>query len=1044
MLVRVDAKAVVEGPLAFTELHLYFHNPEPRRREGTFAITLPAHSAVSRFAMERDGTWQEAEVVEKVLARRAYEDFLHRRQDPALLEQAAGNQFSARVFPIEAKGDKHLVIAYSQELTEAYTLPMRGLAKTERIDVRVDATGADKAQELHERNWQPDRDFVAGAKGPAAIASGALVAGSFEITAPGTAEPIEAITLLVDTSASRVLDFAGYLDRVHTLVTGLRVRYGDALALQVVAFDQETRSVFSGHAADFGEAQLSTLRDREAAGASDLGQALDTIASTTHRHIVVVSDGVITAGKQPRELADTIGKLDADRLDIVLSGGIRDDRLAASLVRILAHNGDVFDLDRDLADVIAGIGESVAHDVKLDVRGATWVYPRTLRSARAGTPVIFYARMAQPAQLLDIAIGTQHVSVPVVAAPPALLERAIAQADISELEGQLELAPPSSEEASQLRETIRKASVAARVISSQTAMLVLESDSDYERYGIARTALADILVVGPRGLEQSHRTFVASVPPPSEVPDETRPGTAMALDEGKMGRSDRIHEGFAALTSDQDFSSGFDAEVYGGLLGNDTGFGEGRVGFGAGSGAGYGVGRYGMIAAGRRGNAPVAFVGNPVSSAGLDKAIVRRYIKRNIQKIQYCYERQLLAHPGIEGTVAARFTITASGTVKGATATGFDRDVASCVASVIENIQFPRPTTDFVGVSCPFAFRISGDGGAPRQFPAMPPRATSNASPMAAPSNDHTPALTGRLADVMDALAHDRIDQAYTTAKAWHDETPGDVLALIALGEVFEARNEPAAAARMYGSIIDLYPARADFRRFAGERLERIGTSDEGTARKLAIDTYRRAVADRPDHATGHRLLAYALLRAGDYAGAFTAILAGIDQRYPANRFLGVEHVFRDDAGMIAAAYLAHGGTSKLISDELAKRSLSLATEPSTRFLVYWETDANDVDFHIEDKRGDNAWYAHPALASGGELYADVTTGYGPECFAIPGAASAGPYKLSLHYYSQGPMGYGMGLVQIQRYDGKGGLVFEDRPYVIMTDHAYVSLGAAR
>src|SRR5215204_6184230 len=35
-----------------------------------------------------------------------------------------------------------------------------------------------------------------------------------------------------------------------------------------------------------------------------------------------------------------------------------------------------------------------------------------------------------------------------------------------------------------------------------------------------------------------------------------------------------------------------------------------------------------------------------------------------------------------------------------------------------------------------------------------------------------------------------------------------------------------------------------------------------------------------------------------------------------------------------------------------------------------------------------------------------------------------------------GPMGYGMGLLQVQRFDGKGGLTFEDRPYVIMNDHA--------
>ena len=35
---RVEANAVHEGPLAYTELHLWFHNPESRRREGTFQI----------------------------------------------------------------------------------------------------------------------------------------------------------------------------------------------------------------------------------------------------------------------------------------------------------------------------------------------------------------------------------------------------------------------------------------------------------------------------------------------------------------------------------------------------------------------------------------------------------------------------------------------------------------------------------------------------------------------------------------------------------------------------------------------------------------------------------------------------------------------------------------------------------------------------------------------------------------------------------------------------------------------------------------------
>jgi hypothetical protein len=80
-------------------------------------------------------------------------------------------------------------------------------------------------------------------------------------------------------------------------------------------------------------------------------------------------------------------------------------------------------------------------------------------------------------------------------------------------------------------------------------------------------------------------------------------------------------------------------------------------------------------------------------------------------------------------------------------------------------------------------------------------------------------------------------------------------------------------------------------------------------------------------------------------------------------------------------------------------------------------------------------------LPSGGELYADVTTGYGPECFTIPGAPKAYPYQVQLHYYSRGPMGYGMGVLEVVRHDGKGGLGFEHRPYVIMADGAYVDLG---
>jgi len=82
---------------------------------------LPPNAGVYRFAMRTGERWQEGEVVERHAAQRAYEDFLHRKQDPALLANNVGNAFSARVFPIGPHERKQLIVSYSQELALSST-----------------------------------------------------------------------------------------------------------------------------------------------------------------------------------------------------------------------------------------------------------------------------------------------------------------------------------------------------------------------------------------------------------------------------------------------------------------------------------------------------------------------------------------------------------------------------------------------------------------------------------------------------------------------------------------------------------------------------------------------------------------------------------------------------------------------------------------------------------------------------------------------------------------------------------------------------------
>lgn len=131
----------------------------------------------------------------------------------------------------------------------------------------------------------------------------------------------------------------------------------------------------------------------------------------------------------------------------------------------------------------------------------------------------------------------------------------------------------------------------------------------------------------------------------------------------------------------------------------------GTIGLGSGTGSGHGVGS----GRGGVGANPSVRIGNPTANGDLDKAIIRRYIKRNLPKISYCYEKQLLVHPTLEGTVTAQFLIQPSGQVGTSTAVGVDPDVAACVAGVIRAIEFPKPKGGgSVQVSYPFIFRPTG------------------------------------------------------------------------------------------------------------------------------------------------------------------------------------------------------------------------------------------------------------------------------------------------------------------------------------------------
>lgn len=111
---NIDVK--ITGNYASVTYDMFFFNELDRTLEGELAFPLGEGQSVSKFSMDVNGELREAVIVEKELARVAYETTIRQKIDPGLLEKTQGNNYKARVYPILPKKEKHIVITYEQEL----------------------------------------------------------------------------------------------------------------------------------------------------------------------------------------------------------------------------------------------------------------------------------------------------------------------------------------------------------------------------------------------------------------------------------------------------------------------------------------------------------------------------------------------------------------------------------------------------------------------------------------------------------------------------------------------------------------------------------------------------------------------------------------------------------------------------------------------------------------------------------------------------------------------------------------------------------------
>ena len=80
--------------------------------------------------------------------------------------------------------------------------------------------------------------------------------------------------------------------------------------------------------------------------------------------------------------------------------------------------------------------------------------------------------------------------------------------------------------------------------------------------------------------------------------------------------------------------------------------------------------------------------------------------------------------------------------------------------------------------------------------------------------------------------------------------------------------------------------------------------------------------------------------------------------------------------------------------EEVYRKLLDL----DVRIALAWDTDNTDVDLHVLEPDGEEAFYRHKRTSTGGFLTHDITTGYGPEEY-LKKDAPKGTYKVLANYY---------------------------------------------
>jgi Ca-activated chloride channel homolog len=734
-LEHTDVQIHVAGHLADVTLTQTFHNPYPDKIEAVYLFPLPTGAAVHQMDIRVGERVIRGAIHRRNEAERIYERARDRGHVAALLTQERPNLFTQAVANIEPGARIDVSLRYSQSLAYengAYELvfPMvagprylpgngrdaagqpavqpavlpPGMRPATDIALRVDVDAGvpirDIASPSHRLDVQraadarasvriaaddaiPNKDFVLRYAVAGAAPAFAVLAhrdgdqGSFFLLAqppantpdsapdPGI-EPRE-IVFVLDTSSSMAgAPLAKARELIRRVLAGLRPDD----TYQIVRFADNASAL--GPAPIASKPQnfrytLDWLDTLPAAGGTEMVTGIRAALDVPHdparlRITVFLTDGYI--GNEDQILAMVAEHMGDARLFSFGVGSAVNRYLLEEMAAMGRGAAQFVRPDEDTAAAVRRfhdrIDAPVLTDLRIDWKGLAVAdtVPARIPDLFASQPLVLAGHYTQPGRA-TITVHGRRAGRPVsFDVPVDLPEHAPAHPAIGRVWARSRMAELD-------RALVRKHDTA---VENQIIELALRHQLMSRYTAFVAADESQVTAGGP----------ARKVKVPVDVPEHVR------------GISAGAAAGWGAIGTGS----------YG-VLGHGAG----------GGGVGYGIGHASIgsdrFSTGSPVVVPQVRIGDATVMGGLDKSIIRRYVRQRLARVRYCYEKALVVDHDLEGDVVAEFLITPEGATSALQVTGVgDQVLHACVISALADIQFPKaPGEGQVRVRYPFHLR---------------------------------------------------------------------------------------------------------------------------------------------------------------------------------------------------------------------------------------------------------------------------------------------------------------------------------------------------